>query len=165
MYDSDTLDFFIKTYESAKNEHLKNRMDNIKRISPYTDEINYSVFTISEIELYIKWQLCEKYITRTALIAPIDPNYINAAGESNLQRMLNGDPPFDPVTGDIIVLHHIGQNYDSPFAEIPRLYHSKRYYSALHKKHIDSWRADKMLIALTKTEFFNHWQIRGKMYL
>lgn len=165
MYDAETLALIFKAYETAKSEHLQNRMDNIIKISPYTSDINNTVFTIREIELYKEWGLTETYITRTALIAKIDPDFTDFKGERNIEKMLRGSPPTDPFTGDVYVIHHIGQNYDSPFAEIPKAFHSQTYYSILHKKHIDSWRADSRLVNLTRTEFANHWILRGKQYL
>lgn len=165
MYDSEILSLIFKAYESAKNEHFQNQMDSITKISPYSSEINNAVFTLREIELYKEWGLTEANITRTVLIAEIDPNFNDINGKSNLEKMLKGLPPIDKFTGEIYVLHHIGQNYESPFAEIPKNLHSRTYYSVLHKKHIDSWRSDSQLINLTRAEFNNHWVLRGKQYL
>ena len=161
---SDKFDFISQTYEMVKTEYLKNRMDNILKHSPYSMKINKAVFTVEEIELYKLFKLTETVVTRPALVAEIDLNFKDQLGKTNLQRMLDGKPPIDPITGTVYIIHHIGQKYDAPFAEIPKHFHSKKFYSALHKKHIDSWRADKKLVNLTNNEFAQHWQLRGKQY-
>ncbi len=161
---SDQYEFILKTFEMVKTEHLKNRIDNIVRNSPYSMVINDAVFTVEEIELYKRLNLSEVTITRTALIAQIDIEFVDSQGKTNLNRMLGGNPPIDPKTNSVYVIHHIGQNFDSPFAEIPKYYHSMKYYSVLHKKHIDSWRADRQLVNLTNNEFAQHWRLRGVQY-
>lgn len=161
---SDQYEFILKTFEMVKTEHLKNRTDNIVRNSPYSMAINDAVFTVEEIELYKQLNLSEATITRTVLIAQIDLDFVDPQGKTNLNRMLGGNPPIDPETNSVYVIHHIGQNFDSPFAEIPKYYHSMKYYSVLHKKHIDSWRADRQLINLTNNEFAQHWRLRGVQY-
>lgn len=165
MYSSEAMEFFNMVYKTVKNEHLTNRMDNIVKLSPYSMIINDFVFSVAEIELYIELNLKETITTRSVLTADIDILYKDINGETNLEKMLTGSPPIDPITRGIYTIHHIGQKYESPFAEIPELYHSQVYYSTLHKEHRDSWRSNKQLVSDTKTEISNHWIIRGRRYL
>lgn len=48
----------------------------------------------------------------------IDPNYTDAMGRTNSQRMAQGLAPLDSATGQPIELHHVGQKQDGPLAEL-----------------------------------------------
>lgn len=147
-----------------KQEYEQNRSYTIESISPYSKEINQYIRTAQELNIYKKCNLVEDIITRRALIFPIDKDYKFGGGITNLERMLKGEAPRDSATGEIIELHHIGQKFDSPFAELPRSIHcSTATYSILHDTTIESWRIDKQLISLTQQEIYNYWQMRGEI--
>lgn len=149
--------FFYEQYEL-------NREKEINSISPYSIEINKYIRHPEELEIYKSCNLTETVITRRALIYPVDISYKYGGGISNLERMLNGDSPRDALTGEVIELHHIGQRFDSPFAELPRLTHcSTKTYRLLHDASIESWRINKRLITLTQQESIKYWKIRGEM--
>lgn len=149
--------FFYEQYEL-------NREREINSISPYSAEINKYIRRPEELEIYKSCNLTETVITRRTLIYPVDISYKYGGGISNLERMLNGDSPRDALTGEVIELHHIGQRFDSPFAELPRLTHcSTKTYRLLHDASIESWRINKRLITLTQQESIKYWKIRGEM--
>lgn len=147
-----------------KQEYEQNRNYTIESISPYSKEINKYIRTTQELNLYKNCNLVENIITRRALIFPIDKDFKFVGGITNLERMLRGEAPRDSVTGEIIELHHIGQKFDSPFAELPRSIHcSTATYTILHDTTIESWRIDKQLTSLTQQEIYNYWQMRGEI--
>ena len=148
--------FFKEQYELRREKEINS-------VSPYSMEINKHIRWSEELEIYKSCNLTETVITRRTLIYPIDINY-KYGGRSNLDRMLNGESPRDAITGELIELHHIGQRYDSPFAELPRLTHcSNKTYRKLHDASIESWRLNKRLINLTRKETIKYWQNRGEM--
>ncbi len=148
--------FFREQYEI-------NREREINSVSPYSMDINKHIRRPEELEIYKSCNLIETTITRKTLIYPVDTSHIYG-GISNLERMLSGEPPRDAITNEIIELHHIGQRFDSPFAELPRLTHcSTKTYRLLHDASIESWRINKRLITLTQQESIKYWKIRGEM--
>ena len=139
------------------------REQEINAISPYSNEINKYIRRPEELEIYKRCNLTETVTTRRTLVFPVDISYKYGGGISNLEKMLNGESPRDALTGEIIELHHIGQKFDSPFAELPRLTHcSTKTYRLLHDASIESWRVDKHLITLTQQESIRYWKMRGE---
>lgn len=62
---------------------------------------------------------------KAALVRPIDLNYLGESNLTNLERMQNGLPALDPVTGESYHLHHIGQKNDSTLAILTLSEHMK----------------------------------------
>ena len=63
---------------------------------------------------------------KTALIRNIDLDYVdNVTGKTNLQLMQSRKAPIDPVTGQKMELHHLGQEIDSPLAILKRSEHTQ----------------------------------------
>lgn len=60
---------------------------------------------------------------RTALVQDIDLNYVGTDGKTNLQLMLSGNSPVDPLTGKAYELHHVGQSNDSILAILTQEQH------------------------------------------
>lgn len=60
---------------------------------------------------------------QTALIRPIDLDFIDEKGMSNLERMRQGLSAIDPATGRAYDLHHIGQKTDSTLAILTKAEH------------------------------------------
>ena len=141
-----------------------NRLKNIIKSSPYSQSINSYVFSVDELAIYQKLNLKEGYITRPCLLAEIDTAYVTGTGKTNLERMLGGHPPIDPLSRKEFVLHHIGQKFESPYAEIPKDIHAKKYYRVFHKIFSESWRSDKELIYQFNKDSAEHWIKIGKMY-
>ena len=108
----------------------------------WSDELVDSLHTKEEVEVYLDAGLKEEKVDgRTCLVRDdIDPDYIDPkTGKSNQALMERGRAPYDAKTGERIELHHIGQEYDSPLAELTETEHGKNT-SALHTKEEESWR-------------------------
>ena len=166
MNDNELIEKLSPLYDFFKNQYEQNRAILIDSASPYSANINSYIRKREELNIYLDCSLKETTITRPVLVFPIDVDFRYANGPTNLERMLNGEAPYDSVTGDVIELHHIGQKFNSPFAELPRSVHcSTQTYSLLHDTSIESWRVDKELIARTKQETDRHWKTRGEVYV
>lgn len=161
-YSEDEMAIFRELYERSKAISREERKQSVEKISPYSRQINVFIRTIKELQVYMNLNLTETTITRPALILDIDPYYCDESGETNIEKMMTGKSPVDSVTGEVIDLHHIGQEYESPFAELPHSIHEVGgNYSVLHTTK-SSWRNDKELVKLTTTEITNYWKMRGE---
>ncbi len=165
-YSNEKLERIRMLYEHGVVLYKNARANTINLRSPYSKCINCLMDSTAELEIYLEQNLTEQFITRPSLIMCIDPAYCGSDGESNLTRMRNGKPPIDSITGTVIDLHHIGQKYDSPFAELPHAIHnSPACSSLLHQNNKSSWRNNKDLYAKTLAEVKKYWKIRSEMYL
>lgn len=166
MYSTKEKEQFRIMYDLLCLKSRESICKQINTLSPYSPCINKAITCVEELNLFLELKLTEDIITRPSLILNIDENYINKAGEQNLKRMLNGDPPYDQNTGQIIHIHHIGQTYDAPFAELPSLMHSGAgNFGMLHNLFVESWRLDKDLVNKTKVEISLYWKRRGAMII
>jgi len=94
-------------------------------------ESKYPIDVIKQFKNMDQYKICKeagliprKINGKTALIRNIDINYIDeATGMSNLQLMLEGKAPIDPVSGLQYELHHIGQKVDSTLAILTKAEH------------------------------------------
>lgn len=165
MEEKELIEKICSLHIFFREQYELNREREINSISPYSADINKHIRSREELEIYKSCNLTETIVTRRTLIYPVDISYKYGGGISNLERMLGGEPPHDALTGEVIELHHIGQRYDSPFAELPRLTHcSTKTYRVLHDAPIESWRINKSLISLTQQENIKYWKIRGEMF-
>ena len=137
-----------------------------KEKSDYSDEVNEKISSVEELEVYQKANLKEENIDgRTCLVRyNIDMEYVDPkSGMTNQELMEKGRAPYDAKTDERIELHHIGQDYDSPLAELTEDTEHGDYYSALHTKEGESWRNDSQ-----KNNHYNnverpgHWKSRVK---
>ena len=128
--------------------------------------MNDHISSVEELEVYQNAGLKETEVDgRTCLVREdIDMDYVDPkTGMTNRQLMEEGRPPFDAKTGEQIELHHIGQEYDSPLAELTADSEHGEHYSTLHTKAEESWRSDN-----TKENYYNnhhrpdHWKARAK---
>ena len=74
---------------------------------------------------------------RTALVQNIDLNYVSALPDgseiTNLERMLRGMSPLDPLSGKAYELHHVGQNNNGVLAVLTQEQHrGKGVFAKLH---------------------------------
>lgn len=138
----------------------------INEKSDYSDEVNEKISSVEELEVYQKANLKEENIDgRTCLVRDnIVMEYVDPkSGMTNQELMEKGRAPYDAKTGERIELHHIGQDYDSPLAELTEDTEHGDYYSALHTKEGESWRNDS-----PKNNHYNnverpsHWKSRAK---
>lgn len=93
----------------------------------------------------------------------IDDNH--PEGISNRELMQEGKSPYDAKTGEKIELHHMGQEYDSPLAELcENSEHGDGNDTILHDKATESFKRDKIL----KDQYNNidrpmHWKERSRI--
>lgn len=139
-YSKEQIDYFNNLSNMIYEEYYRVSMKNIKSQSCYSDAINMFIRSVEELNIYEKEKFEETYITRPALISRIDISFMYL-GKSNLDRMLSGLPPAELTEfgTQVYDLHHIGQKYESPFAELPHTIHSGiNTYSILHDIGIES---------------------------
>lgn len=93
-------------------------------------ESGYPLDVIKEFASMEQYEICKGAGLQTAmvnnhmaLIRPIDLNYVDDSGRSNLERMRQGVAALDPMTGESYQLHHIGQRMDSTLAVLTRYEH------------------------------------------
>ena len=138
----------------------------INENSPYSQEVNDHISSVEELEVYKNAGLVEREVDgRTCLVREdLDLDYVDpASGLTNREIMADdGGAPFDSKTGQPIELHHIGQDFDSPLAELTKTEH-KSYYSTLHTKEGESWRQDsKKRNTYNNVHRPHHWIARSK---
>ena len=126
---------------------------------PFSSEIMRYIDSAEELEIYKNAKLREGVVNgRVCLLRDdIDWTQRDEFGQSNLERIKNGNPPIYS-NGEIIELHHIGQKPDSPFAELTRTEHrGKGNDLILHDKAKIS-EIDRNVFQHERRE---HWQYRG----
>lgn len=115
----------------------------------------------------------EEIFGRLCLCKEIDMDYVtpktiddrNPNGLTNRELLQNGRVPYDSKTGERIELHHMGQSYDSPFAELlENSEHGDGKDAILHDKGLESWRRDPQLKnAYNNIDRPGHWQERAEI--
>lgn len=123
---------------------LEEKAQIIKEVG-WSKEIVDCIKSMEQYEIYKNAELHEAVVNgRKCLIKDIDMEYVDPkTGETNRELMADGKSPIDPKTGEKIELHHMGQSYDSPFAELcANSEHGGIYDKVLHDKTTDSWRQD-----------------------
>lgn len=169
--DSNNIHFEDRTENSESAEKDKKSVQQAERVeidenSEYSDEVNDKISSEDELEIYQRAGLKEENIDgRTCLIRDdIDMDYVDPkSGMTNQELMEKGRAPYDSKTGERIELHHIGQEYDSPLAELTADSEHGQHYSTLHTKETESWRNDEQ-----KNNRYNnidrpqHWKSRVK---
>ena len=148
----------------ASASTLKMQKEAIKNDSPYSSKINEAIKSYQEFLLYYNLHLREAYITRPALIKDLDLDlWVSCENKTNLQLLHEGNSPYayDAEDGKI-ELHHIGQGFDAPFAELTTkehmLYGNNRL---LHDSLQDSWRRDEEKLNSFQLERIKYWEKRA----
>ena len=163
-YSNAELEWFQRLYRETLAMTAETSHANITKNSTFTQHINCYIHSVKELRVYQQFKLKEAVVTRPALIMDIDLNYYTPTGETNAQRLSKGLAPYDPATGSVIDLHHIGQQYDSPFAELPHCVHNAPgTNSVLHHVKTPSWRHDPMLVKGYLKEMSKYWKLRGEV--
>lgn len=133
----------------------------IEEKSPYSKEINENITTEEELNVYLEAELEENTVNDKPALTrgDIDCEQVDEnTGETNLERMEKGKPPLDK-DGNPVELHHIGQESDSPLAELSRNEHrGKGNDSILHEKTQDTL-IDRKAFEKEKTA---HWKARAE---
>ena len=120
----------------------------IKKEMGWSDEIINHIENMDQYNVYKEANLHEEVIDgRKCLVKDIDMDYVDPkSGKTNRELMESGRSPIDSKTGEKIELHHMGQAYDSPFAELcENSEHGDGKHAVLHTNLDDSWRKDPAL--------------------
>lgn len=158
------------TSELTESEKLAKK---IKSETGWSDDIICCIKNEEQYSVYKKADLHEEIIDgRKCLVKNIDLDYINPKtknakfpnGQTNRDLMAKGRSPYDSKTGELIELHHIGQEYESPFAELcENSEHGDGNDGILHDKKKESWRNDsKLKKQYNNVDRPNHWKRRYK---
>lgn len=155
--------------EAAENETTEvdeRTRAEINEKSEYSPEVNEHIRSVEELEVYQKAGLKEQIVDgRTCLIREdIDMDYVDEeSGMTNRELKEKGRAPFDAKTGERIELHHIGQDYDSPLAELTAdSEHGGENFAKLHTSESDSWRNDsKLNNHYNNVQRPSHWKARA----
>lgn len=155
-------------YELADTIHQENEISQrelIEHKSPYSNEINKHIHTYDELYCYCSIGLTEAIVTRKALIRNIDFDlWITSKAKTNRELMLAGNPPyvFDSFEG-AIELHHIGQGFEFPFAELTEEEHTLYgHHKTLHPSQENSWRQNPQKERQFDKERQKYWKKRAK---
>ena len=161
------MDIDVEELKSIKAKirtlDLKYQKEKLEQISPYSKDITSFIQTHDELKLYVSLQLRESYLTRPALVADIDPElWIESEKATNLELMAKGRAPYayDAPEGRID-LHHIGQDYSAPFAELTQEQHEQRS-RLLHSSGEPSWRKQKKQEKDFQSERKSYWIKRAR---
>lgn len=137
----------------------------IKEETGWSDEIIDHIESMEQYEVYKEAGLHEGEVNgRKCLLKDIDPDYVDPkTGMTNRERMERGLSPIEAKTGEKIELHHIGQDFDSPFAELcENSEHGDGKHSILHTSTEGSWRNDPEMDRDYKNQKRHHWQTRAQ---
>lgn len=158
----------IQELKAVKNQiHFlgtQNQLEEIRKFSPYSAQITSFIRQYEELRLYCDLQLQESEITRPCILREIDFDlWITSEGCINRELMQKGNAPylFDAPNGKM-ELHHIGQDYSAPFAELTIDEHSENS-QLLHVSREESWRNDKKLEKAFIKERSAYWKKRVKL--
>ena len=123
--------------DKAEIENIKNEVNEKQKISEqsdYSKEVNNRIRSVDELNVYKNEGLEEGEVNGRIVLKDnsIDINLKDEKGRTNLERMEKGLAPIDE-NGKPYNLHHIGQNADSPLAELKDGVHKKND-AILHDK-------------------------------
>ncbi len=152
-----------KSDESNQNgkEELK---EYLEKESPYSPEVNKYISSSEELQVYKDAGLVEKAVDgRTCLIREdLDLDYVDKqSGLTNAELIAKGRSPYDAKTGERIELHHIGQDFNAPLAELKSVSEHDLYSKTLHKSEVDSWRRDPEKVSQYSAQRQAHWKSRA----
>lgn len=132
----------------------------------WSSEIVNCIESMDQYEVYKNADLHEAEIDgRKCLVKDIDMDYVDPkTGLTNRELMEKGRAPIDAKTGEPIELHHMGQNFNSPFAELcANSEHGDGKDAILHDKKVESWRQDpERKNQYNNVQRPNHWKARAK---
>lgn len=155
----------LKLSNKATAFNVKTQKKYINEDSPYSKAINDAISNYNEFLLYYNLELKEAIVTRPALIKDIDLDlWISCENKTNKELMDDGQSPYAYDSDDgKIELHHIGQNCDSPFAELTTEEHTLYGNNKiLHENTSASWRQDESKVLAFHSERALYWKLRAK---
>ena len=161
----ETISQINHTSELLVSSSLKRQKKQIAADSPYSEVLNKAFSGYGEFRYLLSLGLQEAIVTRRALIRDINFDlYITDKKQTNRQLMSKGLSPYaedDPESA--IVLHHIGQTEDGPFAELTATEHAQDGNSKLlHRSEEDSWRRHLEKDKAYMAERANYWKKRAR---
>lgn len=155
--------------EQLNNKIAKMTMQEQKRLieksSPFSPDITKAFSGYEEYHYLLSLGLREALVTRKSLIKDIDPNlYITEKQRTNYELMRQGLSPYTKNSKDCyIILHHIGQGFDAPFAELTAEEHARFGNSKLlHGSDEESWRREPEKDQAFMSERAAYWKKRAK---
>lgn len=164
QFNFETIQNIRNLREKVLSSNAKIQKEYIYEDSHFSSVINENISNYREFYLYYTLNLQEAVVTRPALIKEIDLDlWVSSKNCTNRDLMLKGKPPYayDDENG-AIDLHHIGQKYDAPFAELTTEEHLM--YGNNHIFHIsenESWRSNKEKEKAFAKERSNYWKKRA----
>lgn len=137
----------------------------LKAETGWSNKITDVIANSRQLDIYKNAALKELQINgRDCLLREVDWNYVDEqSGLTNRERASRGLSPVDSNTGEKIQLHHMGQKFDSPFAELSATEHGDGNYSVLHQNSIESWRRNPDLRTAYNDQRISHWKLRSEM--
>lgn len=130
----------------------------------WSECITSKIETKTQMHIFLNASLTEGFVNgRACLMKKIDMDYIDTkTGMTNRERMAKGLSPFDADSHEKIELHHIGQEFDSPFAELTAdSEHGNGNHSVLHNKSAQSWRNDHSMVLAYGQQKKAYWKTRS----
>ncbi|MEG2262274.1 MAG: HNH/ENDO VII family nuclease [Clostridia bacterium] len=123
-------------------------------------ESGYPLDVIKGFKTMEQYNLCKKaglspmqINGRTALVRPIDLNFVDEFGQTNLQRMQRGLAALDPDTGLSYDLHHIGQKADSTLSVLSKAEHMQGGNNAIWHE-VKPTEIDRLTFRTIREEFW-----------
>lgn len=151
--------------EAKKSSLTEEEKARIKEETGWSDEIIDAIESMDQYEVYKNADLHEAEINgRKCLLKDIDLDYVDPkTGKTNRELMAEGKSPIDSKTGEKIELHHMGQNFDGPFAELcENSEHGDGNHKTLHTSNEGSWRNDPEQKNQYQREKAQHWKARAQ---
>ena len=161
---SETEQAFYNFKEEVSAANLELQKKYILEDSPYSNAINKAISNYREFLFYYNLKLKEAYVTRPSLIKDIDLDlWVSCESKTNRDLLKEGKSPYAyDSEGGKIEIHHIGQQYDSPFAELTVDEHSlEGSNKLLHEIQNDSWRNQEQLKNGFTAERTKYWKLRA----
>lgn len=140
-------------------------LNKLKAETGWTNNITNTITNSRQLDIYKNAELKELQIDgRDCLVRKVDWDYVDdESGLTNRERASRGLSPIDSNTGEKIQLHHMGQKFDSPFAELSATEHGDGNYSVLHRNSVESWRRNPDLRTAYNDQRISHWKLRSEM--
>jgi len=168
MDDSSNIESNIPTFthnvtarETNNDPELKeSEQEKIKDQSEYSENTNESISSVDELEIYENVPLTENEVNGEIALCrdDIDLDKIDDMGKTNLERMEKGKPPLDE-DGKPIELHHVGQEADSPLAELSQKEHRGEGNNTILHDGTQESKIDRVAFQKEKSE---HWKARSE---
>jgi len=137
----------------------------LQKETGWSDAVVENIENEEQAEIYKNADLHPATVDgRECLVKEIDMDYVDPkTGMTNRELMSKGRSPYDAKTGEKIELHHMGQGFDAPFAELTEnSEHGNGNHSTLHPKTEGSWRNDKELEREYQRQKKAHWKARSE---